>query len=78
MAQEEEPPPATEDDEHLPSTVLELAGPGLVERLSVSVLSGVDAFLVGHYVGVDAVAAIGISALLFWVPPRKRRVTRTA
>ncbi len=68
MAQEEEPPPATEDGEHLPSTVFKLAGPVLVERLSVSVLSAVDAFLVGHYVGADGVAAVGISALLFWVP----------
>ena len=68
MAQEEEPPPATEDGEQLPSTVFKLAGPVLVERLSVSMLSAVDAFLVGHYVGADGVAAVGISALLFWVP----------
>ncbi len=68
MAQEEQPPPVTEDGEHLPSTVFKLAGPVLVERLSVSVLSAVDAFLVGHYVGADGVAAVGISALLFWVP----------
>ena len=68
MAQETKPPAGPEDGEQLPTTVFKLAGPVLIERLSVSVLSGVDAFLVGHYVGVDAVAAIGISALLFWVP----------
>ena len=68
MAQEEQPPPATEDGEQLPFTVFKLAGPVLVERLSVSMLSAVDAFLVGHYVGADGVAAVGISALLFWVP----------
>ena len=68
MAQEEKPLPGSEGGERLPFTVFKLAGPVLIERLSVSVLSAVDAFLVGHYVGVDAVAAIGISALLFWVP----------
>ena len=68
MAQETKPPPGSEGGEQLPTTVFKSAGPVLIERLSVSVLSGVDAFLVGHYVGVDAVAAIGISALLFWVP----------
>lgn len=59
---------ADPDSANLPSTVLRLAGPVLIERLSVSVLAAVDAFLVGYYVGADAVAAIGISALLFWVP----------
>ena len=49
-------------------TVLRLAGPLLVERLSVSLLSAVDAILVGHYVGADGVAAVGIGALLFWIP----------
>jgi putative MATE family efflux protein len=59
---------AEEEGRRLPSTVLKLAGPVLIERLSVSVLSAVDAFLVGHYVGAEGVAAVGISALLFWVP----------
>lgn len=49
-------------------TVLRLAGPVAVERLSVSALSAVDAFLVGHYVGADGVAAIGIAGLMFWIP----------
>jgi putative MATE family efflux protein len=40
----------------------------VVERLSVSILSVVDAVLVGHYVGADGVAAVGIGGLLFWVP----------
>jgi putative MATE family efflux protein len=48
--------------------VLRLAGPLVVERLSVSVLSAVDAALVGRYVGADGVGAVGIGALLFWVP----------
>ncbi len=48
--------------------VLRLAGPVVVERLSVSILSAVDAVLVGRYVGAEGVAAVGISALLFWVP----------
>jgi putative MATE family efflux protein len=49
-------------------TVLHLAGPVAVERLSVSMLAAVDALLVGHYVGADGVAAVGIAGLLFWVP----------
>jgi Na+-driven multidrug efflux pump len=40
----------------------------VIERLSVSVLGAVDAILVGRYVGADAVAAVGISGLLFWIP----------
>ena len=40
----------------------------MVERLSVSTLSAVDALLVGHYVGADGIAAVGIAGLLFWVP----------
>ena len=54
---------AEEEGRRLPSTVLKLAGPVMIERLSVSVLSAVDAFLVGHYVGAEGVAAVGISAL---------------
>jgi putative MATE family efflux protein len=48
--------------------VLRLAGPVVVERLSVSVLAAVDAFLVGRYVNESGVAAVGIAGLLFWVP----------
>jgi putative MATE family efflux protein len=48
--------------------VLRLAGPVVVERISVSLLSAVDALLVGHYVGADGVAAVGIAGLLFWIP----------
>ncbi len=56
------------DGERLPSTVFKLAVPVAVERISMSILAAVDAFLVGHYVGGDAVAAVGISSLLFWIP----------
>jgi putative MATE family efflux protein len=49
-------------------TVLRLAGPVMVERLSVSMLGAVDALLVGHFVGSDGVAAIGIAGLMFWIP----------
>jgi putative MATE family efflux protein len=45
-----------------------MAWPVIVERLSISVLSGVDAALVGHYVGANGLAAVGIGALLFWIP----------
>lgn len=60
--------PIADDSDHLTSTVFRLAGPVLVERVSVSVLGAVDALIVGHYVGGDAVAAVGISGLLFWIP----------
>ena len=58
----------TEANPRMTGPVLRLAGPVVVERLSISVLSAVDAFLVGHYVGADAVAAVGLSILLFWIP----------
>ncbi|MBF6599841.1 MAG: MATE family efflux transporter [Dehalococcoidia bacterium] len=48
--------------------LLRLAWPVMVERLSLSVLSAVDAALVGRYVGTDGLAAVGIGALLFWIP----------
>jgi len=49
-------------------TILKLAWPVVVERLSLSVLSAVDAVLVGRFVGADGLAAVGLGALLFWVP----------
>jgi len=58
-------------DTHAPQVtriVLRLAGPVVIERLSVSTLAAVDALLVGHYVGRDGVAAVGMGALMFWIP----------
>ncbi len=49
-------------------TILKLAWPVAVERLSISVLSAVDAALVGHFVGADGLAAVGIGTLMFWIP----------
>lgn len=49
-------------------TVLRLAWPVVIERLSISTLSAVDALLVGRYVGSDGVAAVGMGALMFWIP----------
>ncbi len=49
-------------------TIVRLAWPVVVERLSISILSGVDAALVGRYVGADGLAAVGIGALMFWIP----------
>jgi putative MATE family efflux protein len=49
-------------------TILKLAWPVVIERLSISVLSAVDAALVGRYVGADGLAAVGIGALMFWIP----------
>lgn len=49
-------------------TLLKLAWPVVIERLSISVLSAVDAVLVGHYVGANGLAAIGIGTLMFWIP----------
>ncbi len=63
-------PPTTLDvsGRRISRTILKLAWPVVVERLSISVLSAVDAALVGHYVGADGLAAVGIGALLFWIP----------
>jgi putative MATE family efflux protein len=55
-------------DDSLNRTILKLAWPVILERLSISVLSAVDAALVGRYVGADGLAAVGIGALLFWIP----------
>jgi putative MATE family efflux protein len=55
-------------DPRITRTVLRLAGPVAVERLSVSTLAAVDALLVGHFVGRDGVAAVGMGALMFWIP----------
>ena len=49
-------------------TILNLAWPVVIERFSISVLSAVDAALVGHYVGADGLAAVGIGTLMFWIP----------
>jgi Na+-driven multidrug efflux pump len=49
-------------------TILRLAWPVVIERLSISVLSAVDAALVGRYVGANGLAAVGIGALMFWIP----------
>lgn len=65
---EPEPTPAVDQPVRMTPVVLRLAGPMVIERLSVSVLAAVDAILVGNYVGADAVAAVGISGLLFWIP----------
>jgi len=59
---------AAPDESRITNTVLRLAGPVAVERLSVSTLAAVDALLVGHYVGKDGVAAVGMGALMFWIP----------
>lgn len=50
------------------STIFKLAWPVVVERFSISVLSAVDAALVGRYVGANGLAAVGIGTLLFWIP----------
>ena len=72
MTEPEDSEPEPEVTVHLPErmtpVVLRLAGPMVVERLSVSLLSAVDAVLVGRYVGSEGVAAVGIGALLFWIP----------
>lgn len=47
--------------------VLRLAAPVVAERISISVLSAIDALLVGRFVGSDGVAAVGVSFLLFWM-----------
>jgi putative MATE family efflux protein len=61
---------AVTDVEHsrMTRTVLRLSIPVVVERMSVSTLAAVDALLVGHYVGSDGVAAVGMGALMFWIP----------
>jgi putative MATE family efflux protein len=55
-------------DDNVTRTILKMAWPVVVERLSISLLSAVDAALVGHYVGADGLAAVGIGTLMFWIP----------
>lgn len=64
-------PPAVADERRLDlvsRTLVKLAWPVVVERLSISILSAVDAILVGRFVGADGLAAVGIGGLLFWIP----------
>ena len=58
-------PPA---ERGLSRIILKLAWPVVVERFAISVLSAVDAVLVGRYVGGDGLAAIGLGTLMFWIP----------
>ena len=55
-------------DDNVTRTILKMAWPVVVERLSISLLSAVDAALVGHFVGADGLAAVGIGTLMFWIP----------
>lgn len=48
-------------------TIVALSWPVMVERISISVLSTIDAALVGRYVGADGIAAVGMGGLLFWL-----------
>lgn len=48
--------------------VLGLSWPVAAERLALSVLTAVDALLVGRYVGAEGVAAVGLGALWMWLP----------
>lgn len=56
------------DEASLPRIVLRLAWPALVEELGLSLLPIVDAILVGQLIGSDALAAVGLGTLLFWLP----------
>lgn len=56
------------DEARLPRTVMSLAWPALVEELGLSLLGIVDAILVGQLIGSDALAAVGLGSLLFWLP----------
>ncbi len=49
-------------------TIFKMAWPVVLERLSISILGAVDAALVGHFVGADGLAAVGIANLMFWIP----------
>jgi putative MATE family efflux protein len=61
-------PFALSTERGLSRVILRLAWPVAVERFSLSILSAVDAALVGRYVGADGLAAVGIGALMFWIP----------
>jgi putative MATE family efflux protein len=69
-AQVQEPPAPrlVVDEAHLTRSVLRLAWPVVLERVSLSVLAAVDALLVGQFVGSAALAGVGIAGLLFWLP----------
>jgi putative MATE family efflux protein len=56
------------DEARLPRLVMNLAWPALVEELGLSLLGIVDTILVGQLIGSDALAAVGLGTLLFWLP----------
>ena len=48
--------------------LIRLAWPVMAERVALTLLTAVDALLVGRYVGTEGVAAVGIGSLLLWLP----------
>lgn len=55
-------------EERLRATMWSLAWPAMVEEIGLSLLGVVDMILVGRLIGKEAVAAVGLGTLLFWLP----------
>lgn len=56
------------DERRLSATILRLGWPIAVEEVGYTILGVVDTVLVGQLIGADALAAVGLGTLLFFVP----------
>lgn len=55
-------------EEGLRATMLSLAWPAMVEEIGLALLAVVDTILVGRLIGTNALTAVGLGGLLFWLP----------
>ena len=55
------------DEAHLSRSVLRMAWPVVVQQVAFTMVQLVDTLLVGH-LGKDALAGVGLGAILFWIP----------
>jgi len=56
------------DERRLPATILRLGWPIAVEEVGYTILGVVDTVLVGQLVGREALAAVGLGTLIFFIP----------
>lgn len=56
------------DERHLNRSIVNVAWPIAIAHLSLAILTAVDGILVGQFVGKDGLAAVGLGALVLWLP----------
>ncbi|GAB4332240.1 MAG: MATE family efflux transporter [Dehalococcoidia bacterium] len=56
------------DERHLNRSIVNVAWPIAIAHLSLALLTAIDGVLVGQFVGKDALAGVGLGALVLWLP----------